>query len=130
MLSYGMMDLCDDTQQLHESYSFLKQSLCQAYNRNYELELIVLDLQARLEDEKLAKELVEKDLEIHKDSLAEKNGHLRVQASILQGYIKETKDLKDLNSEKELLLSRLYSHIGYSQPMEEPMFSKKRKFGE
>jgi hypothetical protein len=124
------MNLIEDHQRLKNVCFILEQDLNNAHHRNELLQSLVLDLRAKLEEEILNRELIEKDLDFHKDSLLEKNREIETHKSAMLTVNQDVQMLRDSNVEKEVLIHVLYQCMGdsgYAQNLAQSTVSKKRK---
>lgn len=124
------MNLIEDHQRLKSVCFILEQDLNRAHQRNELLQSLVLDLREKLEEEILSRELIEKYLDFHKDSLLEKNREIKTHESAVIASHQDVQMLRDSNIEKEVLIRALYQCIGeldVDQHLAKGTISKKRK---
>lgn len=124
------MNLAEDNQRLKNVCFMLEQDLNKARRRNELLTSLVLDLRAQLDEETLSRELTEKDLDFHKDSLLEKNREIERHESAMIASHQDVQMLRDSNIEKEVLIRALYQcmgDLGLDQHLTGGNVSKKRK---
>ncbi|KAK2595182.1 hypothetical protein QQS21_007087 [Conoideocrella luteorostrata] len=109
----------------------LERHLVNVQQRNEELELAISGLQQQFEAQVLGRELVERDVDLHKEALVEKVKDIEAQKVKLRTSQENIETLVESNMEKQLLIRDLrqqLNNINADQCSVQMYASKKRKF--
>ncbi|KAJ2981128.1 hypothetical protein NQ176_g2212 [Zarea fungicola] len=128
------MDVASEIICLHEMYQTLELKLSLEQKQNESLQRSLTELRDRLDESSMDMEVLEREADLLKDALAEKNRHISMQDLTLIEAQKQAQLLAASNAERGQVISALYQHIRFPGQQEEkicdPGREKKRKMEE